>query len=65
LYERLGIKEYFVFATDDRAGKLIAHYLLMPGEGILPAYKTISLAQKDKTVPIETLTLNLPIHWKI
>ncbi len=63
LYERLGIKEYFVFATDDRAGKLIKHYLLA-ADDVLPQYQAIPFALKDKAVYAEALAIKLPVMWK-
>lgn len=63
LYERLGVKEYFVFEPARRSGKLIRIYRLEPKEGAFAQYQEIPL--DGATVRSEMLGVELPVAWTV
>jgi len=65
LYERLGVKEYFIFNTGHRSGNLVRIYCLQPDSKILPQYKITDFTETAATVHSEILQLELPINWTV
>ena len=63
LYERLGVKEYFVFETDRRSGKLIRVHRLEPEGGAFAQYQMISL--ESPSIRSETLGVDVAVDWKV
>jgi hypothetical protein len=63
MLERLGVKEYFVFETARRAGKVIRVYRLEPKGGAFAQYQEIPL--DGATVRSEVLGVELPVAWMV
>jgi hypothetical protein len=63
LYERLGVKEYFVFETGRRSGKLVRVYRLEPEGGAFAQYKDIPFDLP--AVRSEVLGVDVPVEWKV
>jgi len=64
LFERLGVKEYFVFETGHRSGKLIRAYRLRPAaEGSAQHYDEIVFDATSANS--EALGVDLPVAWTI
>jgi len=63
LYERLGVKEYFVYETGRRSGKLICVYRLQPETGAFAQYETISFS--GAAVHSQILDVDVPVEWTV
>jgi len=63
LYERLGVKEYFVFETGRRSGKLLRAYELKAEEGTLSYYEDIRF--DSSTARSQLLGVEIPVEWKV
>jgi hypothetical protein len=63
LYERLGVKEYFVFETGERSGKLIRAYRLESEGGAFAQYREIS--SDSPSARSEVLDVEIPVEWKV
>ncbi len=63
LYERLGVKEYFVFETGRRSGKLIRVYRLKPESGAFSQYEEIPFDLP--TAHSAVLNVDLPVEWTV
>ncbi|MGH7597073.1 MAG: Uma2 family endonuclease [bacterium] len=63
LYERLGVKEYFVFETGRRSGKLVRVYRLEAEGGAFAQYREIPVS--SPTAHSEVLGVDLPVDWKV
>ena len=65
LYERLGVKEYFVFETRRRAGNLLTVYRLESQEGTDSQYRVVRFENTANTVYSEILDIEIPAKWEI
>ena len=63
LYERLGVKGYFVFETGENSGKLIRAYRLETESGAFFQYQMIPF--ESPSVRSEVLGIELPVEWKV
>lgn len=63
LYERLGVKEYFVFETGRRSGKLIRVYRLESEGGAFAQYKDIPFDLP--AVRSEVLGVDMLVEWTV
>jgi hypothetical protein len=63
LYERLGVKEYFVFETGEDTGKLIRVYRLEAAGGAFSQYKEIPFDLP--TARSEVLGVDVPAEWTV
>jgi len=63
LYERLGVKEYFVFETGRRSGKLLRAYELKSEVGAFSRYDDIRFDSSTAHSPL--LGVEIPVEWKI
>jgi hypothetical protein len=61
LYERLGVKEYFVFETGRRSGKLLRGYRLKPETVGFAQYEEISFS--ETSARSEVLGVDVPVQW--
>jgi len=63
LYERLGVKEYFVFETGRRSGKLLRAYELKSEAGMFSRYEDIPIA--GPAARSQLLGIEIPLEWKV
>jgi hypothetical protein len=63
LYERLGVKEYFVFEAVRRSGRLPRAYELKTEVGTLSHYEDIRFDGPMAHSPL--LGIEIPVDWKI
>jgi hypothetical protein len=63
LYERLGVKEYFVFETGRRSGKLFRAYRLKTEVAHFSHYEEIPF--DSPTLRSQVLGVDLPIDWTV
>ncbi len=63
LYERLGVKEYFVFETGRRSGKLVRVYRLESEGGAFAQYKEIPFDLP--AARSEVLGVDVPVEWMV
>lgn len=63
LYERLGVKEYFVFETGRRSGKLVRVYRLKPEAVGFTQFEEIPFA--ETTVRSQVLNVDIPVQWTV
>jgi hypothetical protein len=63
LYERLGVKEYFVFETGEDTGKLIRVYRLESEGSALSQYKEVPFDLPSARS--EVLGVDVPVEWKV
>ncbi len=63
LYERLGVKEYFVFATGRRLGKLVRVYRLESEGGAFAQYQEIPF--DSPAARSEVLGVDVPVEWTV
>jgi hypothetical protein len=63
LYERLGVKEYFVFETGRRSGKLLHAYKFKTEVGTLSHYEDILF--DGPMAHSQLLDIEIPGEWKI
>ena len=63
LYERLGVKEYFVFETGRRSGKLLRGYELKSEAGAFSHYDDIRF--DSSTARSQLLGIEMPVEWKV
>jgi hypothetical protein len=63
LYERLGVKEYFVFETGRRSGKLARVYRLESESGTFAQYKEVPFDLPSARS--EVLSVDVPVEWTV
>ena len=63
LYERLGVKEYFVFETGRRSGKLLRAYELKSETGTFSHFEDIRF--EGASAPSQLLGIEIPVEWKV
>lgn len=63
LYERLGVKEYFVFETGRRSGKLVRVYRLESEGGAFAQYQEIPF--DSPAAHSNVLNVDLPVEWTV
>jgi len=63
LYERLGVKEYFVFETGRRSGKLVRVYRLESEGGAFAQYQEIPF--DTPAARSEVLGVDVPVEWTV
>jgi len=63
LYERLGVKGYFVFETGRRSGKLLRGYRLKSETTRYTQFEEIAFG--EKTARSEVLGVDFPVQWTV